>query len=75
MLKQTLLAIANNVLLQMKGNDYGTDLYESRRLLHPEPHPDDDTECEIGVYDRIRQRFLEEYHHGTYISLLLTGKL
>ncbi len=26
-----------HILLQMKGNDYGTDLYKSRRLLHPEP--------------------------------------
>lgn len=36
---------------------------------------DDDAECEIGVYGRMRQRFLEKYHHGTYTSLLLTGKL
>ena len=36
---------------------------------------DDDTEYEIGVYGRMRQRFLEEHHHGTYTSLLLTGKL
>lgn len=36
---------------------------------------DDGAEYEIGTYGRMRQRFLEEYHHGTYISLLLTGKL
>ncbi len=36
---------------------------------------DDDTEYEIGVYGRIRQRFLEKHHHGTYTSLLLTGRL
>ena len=36
---------------------------------------DDDTEYEIGTYGRMRQRFLEEHHHGTYTSLLLTGKL
>ncbi len=30
---------------------------------------------EIGVYGRMRERFLEEHHHGTYTSLLLTGKL
>ena len=36
---------------------------------------DDDTEHEIGVYGRMHQRFLEEHHHGTYTSLLLTGKL
>lgn len=35
----------------------------------------DDSECEIGMYGRMRERFLEEYHHGTYTSLLLTGKL
>ena len=36
---------------------------------------DDDAKYEIGTYGRMRQRFLEEYHHGTYTSLLLTGKL
>ena len=35
----------------------------------------DDADCEIGVYGRMRERFLEEHHHGTYTSLLLTGKL
>ncbi len=36
---------------------------------------DDDAEYEIGMYGRMRERFLEEHHHGTYTSLLLTGKL
>ena len=36
---------------------------------------DDDASYEIGVYGRMRERFLEEHHHGTYTSLLLTGKL
>ena len=36
---------------------------------------DDDVEYEIGVYGRMRERFLEKHHHGTYTSLLLTGKL
>ena len=36
---------------------------------------DDDTEYDIGTYGRMRQRFLEEHHHGTYTNLLLTGKL
>ncbi len=35
----------------------------------------DDANYEIGVYGRMRERFLEEHHHGTYTSLLLTGKL
>ena len=36
---------------------------------------DDDADYEIGVYGRMRERFLEEHHHGTYTSLLLIGKL
>lgn len=36
---------------------------------------DDDAEYEIGVYGRMRERFLKEHHHGSYTSLLLTGKL
>jgi len=36
---------------------------------------DDDAEYEIGVYGRMRERFLEDHYHGTYTSLLLTGKL
>ena len=36
---------------------------------------DDDTEYEIGIYGRMRQKFLEEHHPGTYTSLLLTGRL
>ncbi len=36
---------------------------------------DDDAECAIGVHGRMRQKFLEEHYHGTYTSLLLTGKL
>lgn len=31
---------------------------------------DDDAEYEVGTYGRMRQRFLEEHHHGTYTSLL-----
>ena len=34
-LKQAFFTTVIHILLQMKGNDYGTDLYESRRLLHP----------------------------------------
>ena len=36
---------------------------------------DDGAEYEIGVYGRMRERFLKEYHSGTYTSLILTGKL
>ena len=34
---------------------------------------DNDSEYEIGIYGRMRQQYLEEHHHGTYTSLLLTG--
>lgn len=36
---------------------------------------DDESEYEIGVYGRMRQRFLEEHHPSRYTSLILTGKL
>ena len=36
---------------------------------------DDGAEYEIGVYGRMRERFLKEHHPGTYTSLILTGKL
>ncbi len=29
----------------------------------------------LGKYGELRQRFLMEYHHGTYTSMLLTGRL
>ena len=29
----------------------------------------------LGRYGRMRRKFLEEHHHGTYIFLLLTGTL
>ena len=35
----------------------------------------DDAEYEIGIYGRMRERFLKEHHSGTYTSLILTGKL
>lgn len=33
------------------------------------------TERPLGRFGRMRQRFLREYHHGTYTSMLLTGRL
>ena len=36
---------------------------------------DDDAKHEIGKYGRMRQQYLEEHHHGTYTSLLLTRNL
>ena len=36
---------------------------------------DDETEYKIGVYGRMRQRFLEEHHPSTYNRMLLYGEL
>ena len=36
---------------------------------------DGDTERPLGRFGRMRQRFLREYHHSTYTSMLLTGRL
>ena len=36
---------------------------------------DDDAEYEIGVYGRMRERFLKKHHSGTYTNLILIGKL
>lgn len=36
---------------------------------------DDSSEEMIGRYGMMRERFLQEYQHGTYISMLLMGKL
>ena len=36
---------------------------------------DDDTEYEIGVYGRMREKFLKEHHPGVYNRMLLFGEL
>lgn len=36
---------------------------------------DDDSEEMIGIYGMMRESFLREHRHGTYISMLLMGKL
>ena len=36
---------------------------------------DDDTKYEIGIYGRMRQRFLDEHHPGVYNRMLLFGEL
>lgn len=52
-------------LTYMKAGDY----------YIPDLALDDDSEYEIGIYGRMHQQYSEEHHHGTYTSLLLTGKL
>lgn len=32
-------------------------------------------EMPLGKYGMLRETFLEEHHHGTYTSMLLTGRL
>ena len=36
---------------------------------------DEDSGRPLGKYGRMRQRFLRDYHSGTYTAMLLTGKL
>ena len=36
---------------------------------------DEMEEYPLGKYGRMREAFLEEHHHGTYTSMLLTGRL
>ena len=36
---------------------------------------DDDTNYEIGIYGRMRQKFLEEHHPSVYNRMLLFGEL
>lgn len=39
---------------------------------------DDEDELEeypLGKYGMLRETFLKEHHHGTYTSMLLTGRL
>ncbi len=36
---------------------------------------DDQSDKEVGIYGRMRGRYLKEYHPGRYSYLLLSGKL
>ena len=36
---------------------------------------DEEDERQLGKYGLLRQTFLQERHHGTYTSMLLTGRL
>ena len=36
---------------------------------------DEQEEYPLGKYGRLRETFLKEHHHGTYTSMLLTGRL
>lgn len=55
----------NNTLTYTKVGDY----------YIPELILDDQPDSEIGIYGRMRERYLEEYHPGRYSYLLLSGKL
>ena len=35
----------------------------------------DEEDHPLGKYGRLRETFLHEHHHGTYTSMLLTGRL
>lgn len=32
-------------------------------------------DCPLGKYGSLRETYLREHHHGTYTSMLLTGRL
>ena len=36
---------------------------------------DEGSEMPLGKYGMLRETFLKEHHHGTYTSMLLTGRL
>ncbi len=36
---------------------------------------DEAEETTLGKYGMLREQFLKEHHHGTYTSMLLTGRL
>ncbi len=55
----------NNTLTYTKVGDY----------FIPDLALDDQPDKEVGVYGRMRERYLKEYHPGRYSYLLLSGKL
>ena len=43
--------------------------------LIPDLAMDDEDDAPLGKYGMLRETFLQEHHHGTYTSMLLTGRL
>ena len=43
--------------------------------LVPDLAMDNEDETPLGKYGMLRETFLKEHHHGTYTSMLLTGRL
>jgi len=54
-----------NILTYTKVGDY----------YIPDLALDDQPDKEVGVYGRMRERYLQEHHPGRYSYLLLSGKL
>ena len=48
---------------------------EKDGLLFPNLELDEQPEGTIGKYGRMRKRYLEQKHDGTFTSLVLSGKL
>ena len=48
---------------------------EKDGLLFPNLELDEQPESSIGKYGRIRKRYLEQKHDGTFTALVLSGKL
>lgn len=63
----------------------GKHIYDEKNGLHytigddgmyyPNIVLEEQEDYQIGKYGRMRERFLEEHRTGTYISLLMSGKL
>ena len=43
--------------------------------LIPDLAMDDEGDAPLGKYGMLRETFLQKHHHGTYTSMLLTGRL
>ena len=55
----------NNTLTYIKSGDY----------FIPDITLDEQPDLEIGIYGRMRERYLKEHHPGRYSYMLLYGKL
>ena len=55
----------NSTLTYIKSGDYNI----------PDLTLDEQPSAEVGIYGRMRERYLKEYHPGRYSYMLLYGKL
>ena len=63
------------VLIMNNQNDSTLAYIKVGDYYIPDLALDEQPDKEIGVYGRMRERYLKEYHPGRYSYLLLSGKL